>query len=62
MMMNDIFKINEILLVAFVDGELDAVDHQAIVKAMHNDENLRNQVCNLQKIKGLMKQGFSEVI
>ncbi|MFV2005668.1 MAG: hypothetical protein ACC650_10700 [Gammaproteobacteria bacterium] len=52
-------KIDEIMLAAFVDGQLDADNREAIIKAMDEDKDLRDQVYNLRKIKDLIKLSFA---
>lgn len=52
-------KIEETMLTAFVDGQLDTEDSEAIIKAMDDDENLREQVYKLRRTKDLMKLSFA---
>jgi len=52
-------KIDEIMLTAFVDGQLDADNREAIIKAMDEDKDLRDQVYNLRKTKDLIKLSFA---
>lgn len=54
-------KIDEVMLAAFVDNQLDAVNCEAIIKAMDEDGNLRDQVYNLRKAKDLIKLSFGDV-
>ena len=53
-------KIDEVMLAAFVDDQLDVVNREAVIKAMDKDKDLRDQVYDLRKTKDLMKLGFGD--
>lgn len=53
-------KIDGLMLDAFVDDQLDAINREAIIKAMDEDKDLRDQVYNLRKIKDLIKLSFGD--
>ncbi len=59
--MREPYKIDEVMLDAFVDDQLDAANREVIIQAMDTDENLRNRVYALRKIKDLIKLSFGEV-
>ncbi len=59
--MREPYKIDEVMLDAFVDDQLDAANRQIIIQAMDTDENLRNRVYALRKTKDLMKLSFDGV-
>lgn len=54
-------EIDEVLLAAFVDDQLDTTNREAIIKAMDTDESLRDRVYDLRKTKDLMKLSFGDV-
>ena len=58
--MRDSDKIDEVMLTAFVDDQLDAANCETIIKAMDVDEDLRDQVYRLRKTKDLMKLGYGD--
>jgi intracellular sulfur oxidation DsrE/DsrF family protein len=54
-------KLNDIddqMLGAFVDGQLDPVHCAMVVKAVEDDPDVRERVYNLRRAKDLMKLGF----
>ena len=55
-------EIDEVMLEAFVDDQLDAANREAVIKAMDTDENLRDRVYDLRKTKDLIKLGFGDVV
>lgn len=52
--------IGDVMLSAFVDDQLDGANREAIIKAMDTDEDLRDRVYNLRKIKDLIKLSFGD--
>jgi len=60
--MREPYKIDEVMLDAFVDDQLDAANREIIIKAMDSDENLRNRVYDLRKTKDLIKLSFGDVM
>ena len=58
--MKELNQIDEVMLAAFVDDQLDIDNCKAIIKAMDEDEDLRDQVYNLHKTKDLMKLSFGD--
>ena len=60
MMMDKKFKpTNELILCAFVDGQLSHNSTEIIINAMEEDADLREQVYQLRRAKDLMKIGFN---
>ncbi|MDT8282167.1 MAG: hypothetical protein RQ982_05055 [Gammaproteobacteria bacterium] len=59
--MKESIKIDEILLTAFVDDQLDASNRAAIIRAMDEDESIRDQVYDLRKAKDLIKLSFCNI-
>ena len=57
--MSESNKIDEIMISAFVDNQIDAENREAIIQAMDKDEKLRDQVYQIRRAKDLMKLGFS---
>lgn len=55
-------RIDELMLAAFVDGQLDATHSEAIIDAMDNDPDMRQRVYELRKIKDLVKLGYEDAI
>jgi intracellular sulfur oxidation DsrE/DsrF family protein len=53
-------EINDVMLASFVDDQLDAINREAIIKAMDEDNALREKVYNLRKMKDLMKLSFGD--
>lgn len=58
--MNDAKDFDEQMLGAFVDGELDAVNRDAVIQAMETDSGLRNKVYQLRRTRDLMQIGFGD--
>jgi intracellular sulfur oxidation DsrE/DsrF family protein len=58
--MNDIEEFGDQILGAFVDGEIDAGNRDAIIQAMDTDPEVRERVYRLRRAKDLMKLGFGE--
>lgn len=54
-------KIDDVMLAAFVDGQLDAFNRETIIKAMDEDDDLRNQIYDLRRAKDLIKLSFGDV-
>jgi len=57
--MRDPIKIDDVMIAAFVDDQLDAASRETIINAMDNDEGLRNEVYDLRKAKDLIKLSYS---
>jgi intracellular sulfur oxidation DsrE/DsrF family protein len=55
---NTIEEIGEINVHAFVDGQLDAQDYAAMVEAMSRDGELRARVCEMQRLKQLVRAAW----
>ena len=53
--------IDDILLGAFVDGQLDTANSEAVITAMENDPGTRERVYQLRRAKDLIKLGFEHV-
>ncbi len=53
-------EIDDHILGTFVDGQLDTVSAQFILKAMDNDLTVRERVYQLRRAKDLMKLGFAD--
>jgi uncharacterized protein len=53
-------NIDDTLLQAFVDGELDAVGCESVVRAMDRSPQVRDYVYRLRRSKDLMKLGFKD--
>lgn len=60
-MMKEADKIDGVMLSAFIDDQLDASSCEVIIKAMDTDEDLRDRVYDLRKMKDLMKLSFGDV-
>ena len=58
--MKETDKVDEVTLTAFVDNQLDAANREAVIKAMDEDESVRQHVYELRKAKDLIKLSFSE--
>jgi intracellular sulfur oxidation DsrE/DsrF family protein len=58
--MTNPYNIDELMLAAFVDGQLDTEHSQAIIEAMDNDLDIRDRVYNIRKAKDLIKLGFED--
>ena len=43
---------------AFIDGELDEQQHKALIKAMDEDESLRNEACDIHYVKDLLHLAY----
>lgn len=43
---------------AYIDNELDVDDRAELLEAMYEDANLRNQVCELRRVKDLVQQAY----
>ena len=43
---------------AYIDNELDVEDRAELLEAMHTDAGLRDQVCELRRIKDLVQQAY----
>ena len=54
-------NIDEVMLGAFVDGELDTDNCKTIIEAMDEDDILRDRVYDLRKTKELMKLSFGDI-
>ena len=54
-------KIDEMMISAFVDNQLDAENREAIVIEMDEDEELRDKVYQIRRAKDLIKLAFSDI-
>ncbi|MCK4951793.1 MAG: hypothetical protein KAS48_08240 [Gammaproteobacteria bacterium] len=52
--------IDENMLGMFVDGQLDDINSEFVLKAMENDPAIRESVYQLRRAKDLMKLGFKQ--
>jgi len=59
-MMKNFDKLDGQMLGAFVDGHLDPEHSDAVIKAMHDDPDIREQVYQLRRAKDLMKLAFAD--
>ena len=57
--MNISNQIDEIMISAFVDNQVDIETREAIIKAMDEDDEIRNQVYQIRRAKDLMKLSYS---
>ena len=57
-MNNTVYSMDEQTLGSFVDGLLDAPHSEAVIRAMEQDREIREQVSQLRLVKDLMKAGF----
>lgn len=57
--MKDFEDIDDLTLLAYVDGELDLEQRERVVKAMETDSTVRERVYKLRHTKDLMNLGFS---
>lgn len=53
--------IDDQMLGAFVDGELDTAGRGQVLDAMENDQIIRERVYKLRRAKDLMKLGFDNM-
>jgi intracellular sulfur oxidation DsrE/DsrF family protein len=53
--------IDDILLGAFIDGQLDAANAEAVIAALQEDPDTRERLYQLRRAKDLMKVGFDHV-
>lgn len=58
--MKDAKDFDEQMLGAFVDGELDAVNRDAVMQAMEIDAGLRDKIYQLRRTRDLMQVGFGD--
>lgn len=58
--MKDTDYFDDHILGAFVDGEVDAGNREAIIQAMESDPDLRERVYCLRRSRDLMKLGFGD--
>ncbi len=58
--MSEANKIDDIMLAAFVDNQLDNDQRETIISAMDEDKHLREQVYDLRKTKDLIKLSFAD--
>lgn len=58
--MSESNKIDDVMISAFVDNQLDAENRAAIIKEMEEDEELRDQVYQIRRAKDLMKLAYSD--
>ena len=57
--MNNNEHIDDNILAAFVDNELDTETSESIINAMEQNMDVRERVYNLRRAKDLMKVAFS---
>lgn len=57
--MQDFNHLDDQMLGAFVDGQLDPAGCEAVVKAVETDPDVRERVYQLRRAKDLMKLGFA---
>lgn len=55
-------RIDENMLAAFVDGQLDVEKSELVIQAMDKDETVRESVYRLRRAKDLMKLGFADAL
>lgn len=53
-------NIDEVMISAFVDNQVDAENREAIVKAMDEDPELRDQVYRIRRAKDLIKLAYGD--
>ena len=53
--------IDDILLGAFIDGQLDAANAEVVLAALQEDPDTRERLYQLRRAKDLMKVGFDHV-
>lgn len=53
-------KFDEIIISAFVDGQVDNENREAIFKAMDEDEELRDRVYQIRRAKDLVQLAYSD--
>ena len=58
--MSESYKIDEIMISAFVDNHVDAENRAAIIKEMEENEELRDEVYQIRRAKDLMKLAYSD--
>ena len=58
--MKDLEYLDDQLLGAFVDDEIDAGNREAVIKAMETSPGVRERVYRLRRAKDLMKLGFGD--
>lgn len=56
--MKQMDEFSEELLQAYVDGELDHEESERLLSVMMENPTLKNRVCRLQHLKGLVKNAF----
>ena len=59
--MHEFDQIDDHMLGAFVDGELDTASCELILEAMDKDHRIRERVYKLRRVKDLMNLGFKTV-
>ncbi len=58
--MSESYKIDDIMISAFVDNHVDAENRAAIIKEMEENEELRDEVYQIRRAKDLMKLAYSD--
>ena len=58
--MEKLDKMDDQILGAFIDGHLDPEHSEIVVKTMHDDPAIREQVYQLRRAKDLMKLAFND--
>ena len=61
MTVNDSSQIDELVLTAFIDGELEPDEYERVIRAMEVDPALRQRVDILRRAGDLMRLGFGRV-
>jgi intracellular sulfur oxidation DsrE/DsrF family protein len=51
-------KVSDEMLGAFVDGQLDGPEWAEVAKAVEGDERLREEVCRLRALKGMVRHAY----
>lgn len=58
--MKPTIEMDESMLNAFVDGQLDPALQRSVLQAMESDATVREQVCRLRQAKDWMQTGFAD--
>ena len=54
-------QFSEERLNAFIDGELDSLEKTDVFEALHNDDSLRQQACELRQLSELFRHAYGEL-
>lgn len=52
--------VSDEILHAFIDGELDVAESEALVARMHEDKALAQRVCALRSLRGMVRLAYAE--